>query len=513
MVSRPSELIAIALVIGASVWLRFGALEEKPLHSDESVQGYKTGLLLESGTYQYDPAAHHGPTLYYLDLPLAWLRGEQTLVELTITSLRLLPVIAGVGLVIASLFLRTFTGAAPSLLAAAFLALSPIQVYFSRHFVQEPLLVFFALIAGLWLFAYIRRPGMVPAAGLGLSAGLIHATKETSLIIAASLIAACLVEIAIDPSRARTWWKAWRDNHHPLRDGFVALGAAATVSFLFYSSFLHHPAGILDAFASYFHGAGQSMGSDHDKPWGYYAGILLGTSQTGRIHSELLVVGLSIIGLLDAFARSRRFSTPSRVIRVIGVASFAQLAIYSFIPYKTPWLLMVPEAGLCILAGTGSAAILRILARRRLMALTASLALAAGLAHLGLQARAASHRYAADPRNPLAYVQTVTDLLKVPDRVAGLASVIDRELTIKVIGEEVWPLPWYLRKYLLTGYWDKIPSTPDADVVISTAGFESDLEPALKDDYFAEYVGLRPGVVLIVRTRSDLWETYVATLE
>ena len=198
---------------------------------------------------------------------------------------------------------------------------------------------------------------------------------------------------------------------------------------------------------------------------------------------------------------------------MIGLASITQFVIYSFIPYKTPWLLMVPEAGLCILSGAGGAVILRILARRHLLAIAGSVALGAGLAHLGVQARAASSRYAADPRNPLAYVQTVPDILKVPDRIAGLAAVSDRELTIKVIGEEYWPLPWYLRSYPLTGYWNTIPATPDADVVVSTAGIQPELEKALKDDYFAETIGLRPGVVLIVRTRADLWEAYVATLE
>jgi predicted membrane-bound mannosyltransferase len=174
---------------------------------------------------------------------------------------------------------------------------------------------------------------------------------------------------------------------------------------------------------------------------------------------------------------------------------------------------MLPEAGLCILSGAGAAVILRILARQRTAAIAGSVALGAGLAHLGVQARTASNRDAADPRNPLAYVQTVTDLLKVPDRVAGLTTVADRELTIKVIGEEYWPLPWYLRSYPLTGYWNTVPITPDADVVISTVGVEPDLETTLQDDYFSEYVGLRPGVVLMVRTRSDLWESYVASLE
>jgi len=510
---RPVEWIAIALVIGAAVWLRFGALDEKPLHNDEAVQGFKTGLLLESGDYRFDPTAHHGPTLYYLDLPLAWLRGERTLSQLTEQSLRLLPAIAGVGIVIASLFFRSFIGAAPSLLAAAFLALSPIQVYFSRHFIQEPLLVLSALVAGLWLSVYIRRPSLLPAAGFGLSVGLIHATKETSLIVAVSLIGACLVEMAIDPARARIWWKAWRNDHHGVRDVFVALGVATSISFLFYSSFLHHPAGILDAFSAVFHGAGRSVGSDHDKPLGYYASLLIGSFQNGRIQSELLIILLSLIGFWDTFARSRRSSTPSRVLRVIGVASIIQLAIYSLIPYKTPWLLMAPEAGLCILSGAGAVVILRMLAGRHLASMAGSIALGAGLAHLGAQAHVASNRDATDPRNPLAYVQTVTDFLKIPDRVAGLAAVSDRALTIKVIGEEYWPLPWYLKPYPLTGYWNSTPTTPDADVVISTVGVEPDLQATLKDDYFSEFVGLRPGVVLIVRTRSDLWKSYVASLE
>ena len=73
---------AIILVCLLGLWLRFPALDQKPLHHDEANQAVKFGQLLATGDYQYDPVDHHGPTLYYLTLPLAWLKGEKSLVDI-----------------------------------------------------------------------------------------------------------------------------------------------------------------------------------------------------------------------------------------------------------------------------------------------------------------------------------------------------------------------------------------------------------------------------------------------
>lgn len=510
---RPGELIAIALVLLAALLFRFGNLAEKPLHNDEAVQGYKTGLLLESGTYRYDPTGHHGPTLYFLDLPIARLRGESTLAELSEVSLRLLPALAGLGSVLAVLALRSWIGAAPALIGAAFLALSPLQVYFSRHYVQEPLLTLFSLLALLALLTYARRPRVTAALSLGLWAGLIHATKETSLIIAASFVCAILVEAILDRRAVRDWWQAWITDGHPLRDVCVALTTGGLISFLFYSSFLRHPGAFLDAFTAWFHGAGQSVGSEHAKPAAWYLELLVGRVSAGRIWSELLVLALALFGIIDTFRRENRRTTAGRTLRFIGVFSLAQFVVYSLIPYKTPWLMMVPEAGFCILASAGAVALLRLCGPQRIPAAVGTLVLALGLAHLGLQARRSIGLFAADARNPLAYVQTVPDLLKAPARLEALTTTAGRPLSIKVMGEEYWPLPWYLRSYPDIGYWNEAPAHPDADVIISTAGLEEALEPALRQDYSAEYIGLRPGVVLLLRTRLELWETYVDALE
>src|SRR5581483_6674407 len=118
------------------------------MHADEANQAVKTGELLEHGRYAFDPRDHHGPTLYYAALPIAWLRGERTLAALDEATLRLVPALFGTAAVLLIGFL-VGRGAAPwlALAAAAFVAVSPPAVYYSRDFIQETLLVTFTLAA------------------------------------------------------------------------------------------------------------------------------------------------------------------------------------------------------------------------------------------------------------------------------------------------------------------------------------------------------------------------------
>jgi predicted membrane-bound mannosyltransferase len=77
----------------------------RPMHHDEANQAVRFGTLLETGEYHYDPVDHHGPTLYYLTLPVAWARGQHTLADLDERTLRLVPALFGVGLILLFLFL------------------------------------------------------------------------------------------------------------------------------------------------------------------------------------------------------------------------------------------------------------------------------------------------------------------------------------------------------------------------------------------------------------------------
>ena len=150
------------------------------MHADEAVHADKFGTLLEGGGYAYDPSEYHGPTLYYLTLPSAWLQGARRYVEIDEVTLRAVPAALGVALVAAHLGAGAFLGTAGAAVAALLAAISPAMVFYSRYYIHETPLVFFSFGALLAACRYLRKPGAAPALLTGACVGLMHATKETA---------------------------------------------------------------------------------------------------------------------------------------------------------------------------------------------------------------------------------------------------------------------------------------------------------------------------------------------
>ena len=123
------------------------------MHHDEANQAARFGILLEHGTYTYDADDHHGPTLYYLTLPIAWVSGATNFAETSETTYRILPVIFGMLLILCTPLLRNGIGCIAVLAAALLTAISPAMTYYSRFYIQEILLVFFTFftIAAGWI--------------------------------------------------------------------------------------------------------------------------------------------------------------------------------------------------------------------------------------------------------------------------------------------------------------------------------------------------------------------------
>ena len=131
-------------------------LGERPMHTDEAVHAVKFGLLYDTGRYVYNPKEFHGPTLYYFSLPFVWLSGAHSYAEIrNEVPLRLTPVLFGAGLIALVLFVSDGIGRVAAVCAAVLTAVSPAMAFFSRHYVQEMLLVFFTfcLIAAGWRYA------------------------------------------------------------------------------------------------------------------------------------------------------------------------------------------------------------------------------------------------------------------------------------------------------------------------------------------------------------------------
>src|SRR2546427_6695174 len=188
--SSPLRLTGLLFAIGIALALRCPRLDVRPMHNDEAVNAIKFGQLWEHGLYKYDPNEHHGPALFYSTLPTARLTSSPDFDHLTATKLRLVTVLAGVGLVLLLPLIADGLGRKATVWAAIFTAASPAMVFYSRYYIHEMLLVFFtflALAAG-WRYWRTRKLGWALLSGTGL--GLMSATKENFVITVAAAVLA-----------------------------------------------------------------------------------------------------------------------------------------------------------------------------------------------------------------------------------------------------------------------------------------------------------------------------------
>jgi uncharacterized protein (TIGR03663 family) len=477
----PSWLPLVLLTLVAFGW-RAWDLAVRPMHADEANQAVKAGELLESGRYAYDPHDHHGPVLYYAVLPIAWARGQRTLAQLDEVTVRLVPALAGAASVLLLGLLAAPLGRWPALAAAAFLAASPPAVYYSRYFVQETLLATFTLAALVCAWRWWATGRARWAAAAGACAGLMEAAKESApLFVLAALVALLATRgLAAGPAARR-----------PLRDAAVAAAAALAVAALFYSSFGAHPAGLGDALSAYGSQAARLGSGDtgHEKPWGYFLRLFAWQRNGGLVFEQAGFSALALAGLAAAAA------TRTALLRWAAAYSLLVLVALSSVAYKTPWHSIHLVPGFALLA----AGALGALSEKRTWRAAAA---AAALVVLGLQAHQAdrvARAYASDARNPYAYVHSSPDVLKF----RGLADAARLRLPgapVRVISEEYWPLPWYLRGMDGVGYWTSPPADCDGALVIASAGLADTVHARLHGAYDRSYLGLRPGFVCVLFT-------------
>jgi uncharacterized protein (TIGR03663 family) len=388
-------------------------------------------------------------------------------------------------------------------------AVSPILTYYSRFYIQESLFVFFTLAFLLALGRYALRPGPMPAVAAGAMAGLAFATKETSLIVVPVGGLACALAAA-----------AAREGRESMRLGprtrtlhaLAAVGGALLPALLLYSAFFRHPAGLLDAVAAVpiYLSRGVESGP-HAQGFFYYVRTLAWSSSGGLVWTELLVLVLAAAGSVHAIAARRRAFWPL----YFCLYATATLAIFSAVRYKTPWNMLPFYAGLLLLAGVGTAALLGRIRNRLARAALLVVLIAAGW-QLAIQNARASFRYAADPRNPYAYAHTSPDFLRLTARVHDLAAQHPdgRDMLVKVVAGsyEQWPFPWYARGLTRVGYWTTAAEAGLLDgvpVIVASQTLAADVEAAVGERYVSEFYGLRPDVLLTVFVEPGLWERFL----
>jgi uncharacterized protein (TIGR03663 family) len=515
-----SRAIFLAPILLAAT-LRLPDLASRPMHADEAVHADKLGTLLEGGGYAYDPAEYHGPTLYYLALLSAWLRGARRYVDIDEVTLRSVPAALGVALVAAHLAARRFLGTAGATVAAVLAAISPAMVFYSRYFIHEILLVFFSFGALLAAGRYLQNPGLAPAFLAGLCAGLMVATKETAALALGCMLLALALTRLVDRGHG--------ERLPPIRGlgagrhALWALLTAALLSSALFSSFLTHPEGIgasVRAYGTYLERARASPWHIH--PWHYYLDLLIHFPSRGTpVWTEGLILVLAAVGCAPGVAK-RVPGADSRVLRFLALYTLLMLAVYSAIPYKTPWCLLGFLHGMILLAGAGAVFLVRSVRGMAAQALV-GLLLSSAAVHLGWQAFCGSFRFASDPRNPYVYAHTGSDVFGIVRRLGDLARAhpAGASMPLQIISREnLWPLPFYLRGFSNVAWWNGVSDrAKSAPVILVTPDMEPALVRKLYDlpppgerelyvSIFERPVELRPQVELRGYAASGLWEEF-----
>jgi len=514
-------LIAAAVIVAGA--FRLPKLKMRPMHGDEAVHALKFKELLEGNSYIYDPDEYHGPTLNYFSLIPAWLSGCKNLVDVDEVTLRIVPVFFGVFLLLIIALISNGIGRTAAVYAVFLTAVSPAMVFYSRYYIQEILLVCFTFGTISCGYRYIKRKGILWAVLTGVFAGLMHATKETSIIAFCSIVlAALLLWLTRDKKTQTSFFKTVKPSHL-----IVSILTGVFISILFYSSFFTNLHGIIDSVLTYkSYLIRTSESSLHHYPWYYYFRNLIWPDYSGLpMVSEIFIVLLAFYGLIVSL-RKKNFGGDIILLRFIAFFTIIMAVIYSLIPYKTPWCMLSFLQGMIIMARFAAASIIRYCKKTYVKNLV-YLMLAFGLLGLGLQAYVTSYIYYTSPSNPYVYAHPTKKVFDLENRVRQIASVHPSgdNMYIQIISpENYWPIPWYLRDFPNVGYWNEPDmNTPVAPVIIASQKVEQEIlaliyevpPPGQRNLYVplfdSKYIELRPNVRMLGLVTNELWESFQKT--
>jgi uncharacterized protein (TIGR03663 family) len=495
----------------------------RPMHTDEAVHADKFGTLLETGAYEYCPREYHGPTLNYFTLVPAWLGAAHRYTQVTEVTLRIVPVVFSVILILLTILL--VDGLGPAAVPAALLAaVSPALFFYSRYYIQETLLVCFTFGLIACGYRYARTRALPWAVAAGVFAGLMHATKETAVIAFGCLLAALAISCRGHLACAS---RAGRPRHGAAVHLSLGFAAAFAVSALFYSAFFTHPRGVLDSYLTYVTYLGRAGGDNsvHVHPWHYYLQMLVFARYgQGPVWTEGGIVLLAGLGLVAAIRRTPFGWLDMKLVRFLACYTVAMVVVYSVLPYKTPWCVLSFLHGLILLAGVGALSLLEWTRKPVLRAAVAVLLLGAA-GHLAFQAYRASFVYYADSRNPYVYSHPTPEIFAAVEKVReyaglnGLGHSARMPIQVAVPGSDYWPLPWYLRD-LRVRWCSSLQELEEiGPLILISDALEGALAQRLYVDtppekrqmylYLFErpyYIWARPGVKLMGFVRKDFWD-------
>lgn len=471
------------LILLLAAVLRFAALELKPPHFDEGVNGWFADQMSHTGYYRYDPTNYHGPLHMYAVFAAQKLLGRE------VWAIRLPVVLVGLVCVWLTLRFGRFVGSHAAHWAALAAAVSPCATFYGRYSIHETWLLAFLLLTAwgiLEIWKNGTRTGVFALAG-GI-AGMIL-TKETYFIhlgCFALAVPTLLLWQFLSPSRptmplAPRGWKP--------TDALLAVGLAVFAIVLFYSgTFLHWP-GVLGLYET------------------YAAWFKTGVAEGGHAKSAYDLFTMKIQGrdvvILNAYWLDlmRRYEWPALLglagcvrllwpapaqLRYLAITGAGTLVAYTIIPYKTPWLLLPMLWPFWFVFG----ALMQEYRHLAAVAFTGASVIAISL----VTAVKLNFVDFDNPAQPYVYVQTHRSIAKLTepwlDRVKRDPAA--RHFFGEFYLDSYYPLPWIFGEFTNVSYPQGLPqSAVIGDVIAAEVSKAPDVEKHLPEPYIRREFRLR----------------------
>jgi hypothetical protein len=278
------------------------------------------------------------------------------------------------------------------------------------------------------------------------------------------------------------------------RSWLLAAALILGIYVLSYTTFFTNPAGLADSVRALLPWVEKGVqGSGHEKPWPYFFKLLGAFEVTAAVCA--LAGGLLAVRRRDPFGL------------FCAVWTASQLAAYSVIPYKTPWLMIN-----MVLPGALTAGVLvrEIAQRQPLLPRFMRAGLAAlfilGLGWSGWRAADLTFRRYDDASLGLVYSDTNRDVwnLLAFVREAAARAPDPKDVSLAAYASGRWPLPWYLRDLRRTRWLHQVEELPSDDLILADRSQQAALQPLLRRGYHHREFLLRAGVHVDVWVRGGL---------
>lgn len=460
------------LILLVALVFRIVALDLKPPHFDEGVNGWFADRMAHTGFYDYDPTNYHGPLHFYAIFAAQKLFGRE------IWALRLPVVLVSVAAVWLMLRFGRFVGRDIARWAAVAMAVSPAGVFYGRYSIHESWLLFFLLLTAWGILELWRRGSRAGLFALiGGATGMVL-TKETYFIHLGcfALAIPCLwFWQSLVPSRPalavapREWKK---------RDLLLAAGLGIFAIVFFYSGgFLNWAGltGLYETYAAWFKTGVSEAGhakTEYDLgPVNYYWLALMARYEWP-----------ALIGLLGCF---RLLWPASAQLRYLAIYGGGALLAYTIIPYKTPWLLLPLLWPFLFVFGA-------VVEELKRFAIVPFLAAACIGATLMLSANLNFRAYD-DPRQPYVYVQTSRQIHRLIDPLFERAKKdpTTYQLRGELFLDSYYPLPWILAEFVNVSYSKTPGDAGTPDFIVAEQSKVERVERFLREPYYRREFRLR----------------------